>query len=158
MNKMNSRDRVLAALNLEEPDRVPIGEIGYDLQSISSVLGIPINKGTTNRRRLIERSKDSQPFHRGSGLRCGSRKPSSPEGGYKIRKIDEWGAKYRYRDGISWYIGPGLDDPDDIKEMEPPDPDAPGMMDEPEILVERFRGKKALAGMIPSPKMPYLAR
>jgi len=165
MNKMNSRDRVLAALNLEEPDRVPIGEIGYDLQSISSVLGIPINKGTTDRRRLIEREvKILSRFIEALDLDVVPVSPSSPEGGHKIRKIDEetwideWGAKYRYRDGISWYIGPGLDDPDDIEEMEPPDPDAPGMMDGPEILVKRFRGKKALAGMIPGPKMPYLAR
>jgi len=52
---MNSRDRVLAALNLEEPDRVPIGELGYDLKSISSVLGIPIDEGTADRRRAFER-------------------------------------------------------------------------------------------------------
>jgi len=52
---MNSLDRVLAALNLEEPDRVPIGETGYDLGSISSILGISVDEGTTDRRRTIEK-------------------------------------------------------------------------------------------------------
>jgi len=162
---MNSLDRVLAALNLEEPDRVPIGELGYDLNSISSVLGIPVEKETTDRRRVIEREiKILSRFIESLDLDVVPVGPSPPEGGPKIKKIDEetwideWGAKYRYRDGISWYIGPGLNDPSEIEKLEPPDPNAPGMMDGPKILVEKFNGKRALAGMIPGPKMPYLAR
>jgi len=162
---MNPRDRVLAALNLEEPDRVPIGEIGYDLQSLSSVLGIPMNGGTSDRRRVIEREvKILSRFIKALDLDVVPVSPSSPEDGSKIRMIDEetwideWGAKYRYKDGISWYVGPGLNDLDSVEKLGPPDPDSPGMMDEPEILVKKFDGKRALAGMIPGPKMPYLAR
>ncbi len=162
---MNSSERVLAALNLEEPDRVPIGEIGYDLGSISSILKTPIDRGISNRKRAVEREvRILSRFIKSLDLDVVPVSPSPPEGGPKIKRIDEetwideWGAKYRYRDGISWYIGPGLDDPSDIEEIEPPDPNAPGMMDGPEILVERFKGKRALAGMIPGPKMPYLAR
>jgi len=162
---MNSRDRVLAALNLEEPDRVPIGELGYDLKSISSALGIPIDEGTVDRRGAIEREiRILSRLIEALDLDVVPVGPSSPEGGPKIKKIDEetwideWGAKYRYRDGISWYVGPGLNDPSEIEKLEPPDPDAPGMMDGPEILVKKFKGKRALAGIIPGPKMPYLAR
>ena len=162
---MNSLDRVLAALNLEEPDRIPIGEIGYDLNSISSVLGIPRNNEMTNRRESIERGiKILSRFIESLDLDIVPVGPSPPEGGSKIKWIDEetwideWGAKYRYRDGIQWYVGPGLKDPQDIESLEPPDPNAPGMMDGPKILVKKFKGKRALAGMIPGPKMPYLAR
>jgi len=162
---MNSRDRVLAALNLEEPDRAPIGEIGYDLGSISSVLGISVDEGITDRRRNIEkRIKILSRFIEDLDLDVVPVGPSLPEGSPKIKRIDketwidEWGAKYRYKNGISWYVGPGLDDPSDIENLEPPDPNAPGMMDEPEILVKKFEGRRALAGMIPGPKMPYLAR
>ena len=162
---MNSFERVLAVLNLEEPDRVPIGEIGYDLYSIASVLGIPLHKGSANRERTIRREIEVlSRFIEKMDLDVVPVSPSSPEGGPKIKKIDEetwideWGAKYRCRDGISWYVGPGLEDPNDIMNLDPPDPNAPGMMDGPEILVKRFKGRRALAGIIPGPKMPYLAR
>jgi len=162
---MNSRDRVLAALNLEEPDRVPIGEIGYDLGSISSVLGFSLDERITDRRGVIDkRVKILSRFIEALDLDIVPVTPSSPKGGSRIKWIDEetwideWGAKYRYKDGISWYVGPGLDDPSDIENLEPPDPNLPGMMDEPKILVKKFKGRKALAGIIPGPKMPYLAR
>ena len=162
---MNPRNRVLAALDLEEPDRVPIGEIGYDLKSISSVLGIPLDEGAANHIRAVEKEiKILSRFIEALDLDVVPVSPSLPEGGPKIKRIDEdtwideWGAKYRYRNGISWYVGPGLKDPSEIEKLEPPDPNAPGMMDGPEILVKKFKGKRALAGIIPGPKMPYLAR
>jgi len=162
---MNPRDRVLAALNLEEPDRVPIGEIGYDLGSISSVLGFSLDEGITDRGKAIDkRIRILSRFIEDLDLDIVPVNPSPPEDGSRIRWIDEetwvdeWGSKYRYKNGISWYVGPGLDDPSDIENLEPPDPNAPGMMDGPEILVKKFKGKRALAGVIPGPKMPYLAR
>lgn len=162
---MNSFERVLATLNLEEPDRVPIGETGYDINSIASILGIPINEEPTEHRRNVQRETEIlSRFIEALDLDVVPVGPSPPEDGPRIKMIDEetwideWGAKFRYKDGINWYVGPGLDDPSQIEELEPPDPNAPGMMDGPEILVKKFKGKKALAGMIPGPKMPYLAR
>lgn len=162
---MNPSERVLAALNLEEPDILSIGELGYDLGRISSILKIPLDKERLSRDRAIKREVEVLTrFIEALDLDIVPAGPSPPEGGPKIRWIDEetwideWGAKYRYRDGLNWYVGPGLDDPEQIEDLEPPDPHAPGMMDGPRILVEKFKGKRAVAGMIPGPKMPYLAR
>jgi len=104
---MNSQERVLAALNLEEPDRVPIGEIGYDINSISSALGIPTSEERIDRRRNIRKEIEIlSRFIESLDLDIVPARPSPPEGGLRIKKIDEktwideWGAKYQYRDGI----------------------------------------------------------
>ncbi|KYH42789.1 MAG: Uroporphyrinogen decarboxylase (URO-D) [Candidatus Bathyarchaeota archaeon B63] len=162
---MNPSERVLAALNLEEPDVVPIGEIGYDLGRLSSILNIPLDERMKHDERDVKmRVEVLTRFVEALDLDIVPANPSPPEDGPRIRWldeetwIDEWGAKYRYKNGISWYVGPGLDDPEQIWELEPPDPNAPGIMDEPKLLVERFKGRRAVAGIIPGPKMPYLAR
>lgn len=165
---MRSVDRVLACLELEEPDRVPIGEIGYDLIVISRALGLNYTRtysGENVRMRNIGRdARVLSSFIEKMNLDIVPVAPSSPSGGDRTRmidnetQVDEWGAKYRYRDGIKWYVGPALKEADDIERLEPPSPYAPGLMDGPKLLTRKFKGERALAGSIPGPKIPYLAR
>lgn len=169
---MRSVDRVMASMRLEEPDRVPIGETDYDLRKVSEAIGVSFcNEASTDihaRMCEIRRSVETlSTFIENLDLDIVpvSASPSLwGRGGRGIKMIDsdtwvdEWGAKYRSRDGMNWYVGPGLKDIHGIAELEPPDPNAPGVMDGPKLLVERFKGRRALAGSIPGPKMPYLAR
>ncbi|MEM1515696.1 MAG: uroporphyrinogen decarboxylase family protein [Candidatus Bathyarchaeia archaeon] len=165
---MNSADRVLAALNLEEPDIVPIGEQDYDIGKVSETMGFTekvFNGYCQNRIDKIRRNVDIlSAFIEKLDLDIVPVSPSPPlkRSGIKIINketwIDEWGAMYRRRNGIDWYIGPSLKDPLDVEKIEPPDPHDPGLMDGPRLLIRRFKGRRALAGHIPGPKIPYLAR
>jgi len=162
---MQSVDRVLAALNIEEPDIVPIGEQGYDVGKVSETLGLPVDWSCQNRMDIVRREVDILSiFIEKLNLDIVPVAPSPPlrKSGIKVIDgetwIDEWGAMYKRRNGIDWYVGPALKDPADIEKIEPPDPHDMGIMDGPRLLIKRFKGRKALAGIIPGPKIPYLAR
>ncbi len=166
---MKPVDRVLTALNLEEPDEIPIGEQAYDVRKVAEVLGKPINSVPSSnidkRTAAIKTNVEILSlFIEKLDLDLVPVIPSPPTGGPKKRWIDdetwvdEWGAKYRFRDGIDWYVGPALRHIREINDLDVPDPHAPGVTDEAEILVKRFKGEKALVGVLPGPKMPYLGR
>ena len=165
----------MACMHLEEPDRVPIGETDYDLRKVSEAIGASFpneaRTGTHARMSEIRRGVEAisafienldldivpvqaSPSLGGRAGRGGGRTKMIDSNSW----VDEWGARYRSKGGMNWYVGPGLKDIHDIRELEPPDPNAPGVMDGPKLLVERFKGRRALAGSIPGPKMPYLAR
>jgi len=157
-------------MNLEEPDRVPIGELDYDQRLLSRATGISVEQvfpgeGEKDLRTrkirnrvealstLIEKlDMDFVPVSEASPL--GWRPKMIDENTW----VDEWGAKWRYRDGIKWYVGGALKRAEDFQSLESPDPYAPGRMDEAEMLVKRFKGKRALFGCLVGPKIPHLAR
>jgi uroporphyrinogen decarboxylase len=165
---MKSVDRVLAALRLKEPDVVPIGEQSYDIIKISEALGKPVSSPSPSidkRMATVRRNVESlSRFIEKLDLDLVPVKPSPPIGEVKIKWIDkdtwidEWGAKYRFRDGINWYVGPALSDIHMIDILEPPDPHATGITDEAELIVKRFKGKRAIVGSLPGEKIPYLSR
>ncbi len=157
-------------MNLEEPDRVPIGELDYDQRILSSATGISVEQvlpgeGEKDLRArkirnrvealstLIEKlDMDFVPVGEVSPI--GWRTKMIDENTW----VDEWGAKWRYRDGIKWYMGGALKRAEDFQSLEFPDPYAPGRMDEAEMLVKKFKGKKALFGGLVGQKIPHLAR
>jgi uroporphyrinogen decarboxylase len=118
---LNGRDRCLAALNLEEPDIVPIAEI---------------NPGNFNPEEL-----------KLDGL---SVYPATPEKwGYSRRIdaytfIDEWGIKTRIipETGAIAYIDAPIKSPEDLDRYEPPDVDALSM--KPIEEASRRVGRKML--------------
>ncbi len=167
---MNQTDRVMAALCLEEPDRVPIGEQIYDAGKVAEALGRLGLEGSagseagTRMARIKRQVDDLTVFIEKMDVDIVPTKPSPPLSGTaakwldKETWVDEWGAKYRLRDGISWYVGPALNDIREIGNLVLPDPEADGVADEAEMLVKRFKGERAIVGTVPGEKLPYLAR
>ena len=157
-------------MKLEEPDRVPIGELDYDQRLLSNATGIPVEQvfpdegvGDLRMRKIRNRVEALSTLIEKLYMDFVPVGEVSPIG-WRPRMIDEntwvdeWGAKWRYRDGIKWYVGGALKGAEDFQSLEFPDPHAPGRMDEAERLVKRFKGKRALFGGLVGQKIPHLAR
>jgi len=99
---MSGRGRVLDALNLEEPDRVPSFDFVYEPKSFENILGIDVPELTPS---VCVRG------HRSLGLDMMCISPGPRKGwvneaiGTTI--IDEWGIKYKASENfraLPWYL------------------------------------------------------
>ena len=132
MCKMTSRERVLAAVQRQIPDRVPHFEWGYDAPVISA-----LTKGG-NYDDLIE-LLDVDAVMSGADYRR--------EAIGDNLLLDEWGVTQAR--GIMEHTIP-LDDRapinswQDFQQWSPPDPDAPDRLETLKRRIERFKGKRAI--------------
>lgn len=146
---MKSLERVLSALALEEPDTVPIGELGYDVTKRIELTGSP------ELRVFVEKlDLDIVPVE--LTISTIEHKRTTKMLG-KNTWIDGWGIKWQHRNGMDWYAGPGLQDISEIEDLNPPSLDD-AVTEPAESLVKYFKGNKALVGLVTGPKLPYLAR
>ena len=132
---MNSYQRVKRALELKEPDRVPIIEFVIDPKVI---------KGA------CPEAKNQADFAQIVGLDAVSCMGSSQfkkvsensDGTY----VDEWGVLYKKggTEVVSHPIKGPIQTIDDLEDYIPLDPDAPHLLGELPELVKRFKGKKAI--------------
>ncbi len=125
---MDSRERVLAAVHLEEPDRVPISPSGFHETALRRLFDyFHVNEKMALYQRL---GLDAVIVSVGDGVitfatRLGPKK--LPDGSL----INEWGMRYIVppdRDQI--FVGQPLERLDDLDSYVLPDPDAPGRFDE----------------------------
>jgi uroporphyrinogen decarboxylase len=146
---MNSRDRILAAMYLEEPDQVPF----YDfldnpklLEEISGKKGVRTN-GTPE-----EYLKLHQALH----LDMIS---VYEDGLYETKKVtadcqeDEWGIRWRPQEAtfVGFYIGGPIKDEKDLENFRPPDPSDPNRFDTTRSIVKLADGKIAVGGVVAGP-------
>jgi len=171
---LNSRDRVLSAMNLEEPDTVPLTELGVFPHIVSAVAG---GLGEEAYLRCFEKlgldmitvGEAPPGAEHLYGARGGivvdewglirTSKQSGTEGVEAGgTRVDEWGVRWRDVGGIGWYVDGSLKNPDDVKSFEPPDPYKPGRMRYVESMVKMVDARMAVMGSLPGEKNPYLMR
>lgn len=139
----NGRERVLATLNFEEPDRVPITELGIDPCHVNAIAG---SKGHLEcYRRLkfdIVLGGASEPE--------GWKPKFLPDGSF----IDEWGRIYRtdLRTRTSIPVDTTIRSLEDWENHPHPDPEAPGRIEAFRRLVKSVKdGEMLVAGSTRSP-------
>ena len=128
----SSKERVMAALDLRQPDRVPIGELGIDEKVIEGfgkgygdVVDVAIGEGLD----LV------------GTMACFDRVRTLPDGAY----TDEWGCTYRpSQDQVDHPIRGPIANQSDLDRYEFPDPEAPQRLGGLERLVEKAKGKLAV--------------
>jgi len=128
---MNSAERVFTALRREEPDRVPIIEFVVDEKV---------------RRALFPGASEIGAFSEAIGLDAVGtglefrRHAETAEGHY-----DEWGVFYQPSlEAFSHPVRGPIATREDLKDYEPPDPEAPWRLGQLPELIERYKGEKAV--------------
>lgn len=129
---MTSYERVKAALELKEPDRVPIVEFVIDPKVAKAAC--PGAENQTD----FEEAMDLD------GVCCGAqfnKVYENSDGMY----TDEWGVTYKSgSEVVSHPIKGPIQNMDDLKKYIPPDPGVPHRLGKLPELVHRFKGKKAI--------------
>lgn len=129
---MNSYERVMIALAVGEPDRVPLIEALIDPNVV---------------RALCPQVKDQNEFEDLMGLDAVScfvqfRKISERSDG---TYFDEWGVRYKPNSEVVTHPVEGpIRLSEDLKNYQTPDPDAPWRLGKIPELVHRYKGKKAI--------------
>lgn len=151
---MNPKERFLAALSLEEPDRVPVFDFLFCQDLFQEVIGRrPTSYNTPDAVELtLKLGLDGIWIPLGGKVGESSRySPQiSEEGVY----VDEWGTIYR-RSKVSWPIDAPIDYPikdrKDFDTYQPPNPLAPGRLDDLKEVVKRAKNKIFLIGEVAGP-------
>jgi uroporphyrinogen decarboxylase len=136
---MNSRERVIAALERRQPDRVPFFECVIDERVMQALLP----------------GCDYYQFNDWIGLDNASQNRSSWSR-ENVEFIDEEKGLFRDKWGVIRAFGPEstpapvegpIKSPEDLKHYTPPDPNADDVLGTIPELVERYRGEKAITAI-----------
>ncbi len=136
---MTSRERVIAALERRQPDRVPLFECVIDQRVMQAILP----------------GCDYHQFSDFIGLDNASPNRSSWSR-ENVEMIDERRGLFRDKWGVIRAFGPEstpapvegpIKEPDDLKHYQPPDPEADDVLGPIPELVERYRGRKAVTAI-----------
>ena len=153
LRMMNSRERIIKAINHEMPDRVPLdGDFNpiiweklrsyfgiEDDERIKEELGLDFKKGKMNPPASFQKQAFIDP---------------SGEEGYVLPLNNdvfeaEWGFRYKIKFGVPYYIYHPLGDVSDFDKYEFPDISAPGRFDELEKIIATYKDKYVIVGFIP---------
>ena len=129
---MNGYERMMTAMQVQEPDRVPIFEVLVH-ENVWRVLCPQANSKT-----------DFEEIMDFDGVCCGGEFKAVEESGDYY--TDEWGVVYK-RGGledVNHPVAAPLQGIDDLRNYVPPDPDAPWRLGRLPELVERFKGERAI--------------
>lgn len=147
---MTSKERFLAVLNLEQPDRVPYYDFLFCQELFEKVIG---------RRPDVYNAKDAVECARKLGLDA-IWVPTNAFSGYTCNisedgiYTDEWGTVFK-KDDTSWPIDAPIEYPiknrDDLKNYIAPDPYANGRIDDVKYGVELANNEIAVIGGISGP-------
>ncbi len=129
---MNGYERIMAAMAVREPDRVPIFEVLIHKNVWTALCPQAQSKA------------DFEEIMDFDGVCCGGQfKAVQEQGDYYT---DEWGVMYK-RGGLEDVNHPvqaPLESIDDLRNYSPPDPDAPWRLGKLPELVQRFGGRRAI--------------
>jgi len=164
---MSPLERCIAAIDLEEPDRVPCFELGINLATIERLLGratvsAPLGCMTTKQLKLLAR--DTVDAYAAAGLDMVPASAGVPEN-YREgfvperitpdRWIDEFGRIWEDRPGVtglSWYIGGTTKSRDDLEHIAGIDPEDSGRTALARETVRYARQKRmAVMGYVDGP-------
>lgn len=167
---MNSKERIISSLNLEEPDRVPIFELAINGPIMEQVLNRPCFSGIgwgaeadpeLDREKVIEKQlKDHIDCYRKLKLDMLSLFPATPkkwknEKKYLDREIyvikDEFGTMYRYsvEADQAFVVDVPIKTIENLKNYEFPDPLAEGRTDYAEKAKKIIKDEVAISSWIP---------
>jgi len=141
---MKPRDRFLEAVYLGEPDTVPVFELWLADTIVEQIIGEkPRSTADTVTRLRCHQKLGLDAF---VAWEAGSLPTPVGEEIY----IDEWGRKWKSSavSDIGFYVGPTMKGPDDVKNFEPPNPNAPERLEPFEKAVRMARGEKAIVAGI----------
>jgi len=136
---MNSRERVIAALQRRVPDRVPFFECVIDERVMQALLP----------------EADYYEFNEWIGLDVASQNRSSWSR-ENVEMIDQQRGLFRDKWGVIRAFGPEstpapvegpIKRPEDLKHYTPPDPTADDVLGHLPEVVERFRGRRAITAI-----------
>lgn len=152
----NSKERVLATIEHEEPDLVPLTDHIYMQRSLEGILG---EKGVR-----INTPEKYIKAHQVLGLdlicafpgRLAERKKQvgNVPSGAIIRKdasVNEWGIKQKDVDGMSWYLEGGIKTLEDVDRFAVPDPFCPRRVETVREIVGIVKEDLAIAGIVSGP-------
>jgi uroporphyrinogen-III decarboxylase len=160
-------ERSIAAINLEEPDRVPCFELGVNLATIEGLLGRPTVSaalGCMTTEQLRTLARDTVEAYAVAGLDMVPASAGFPEN-YREgfiperlttnRWVDEFGRIWEDRPGLtglSWYIGGTVKSSEDLNKVAALDPQDPGRIALAKETVRCAREKNmAVAGYVDGP-------
>lgn len=167
---MNSKDRVISALNLEEPDRVPTFELAINGPVMEQILNRPCFSGIgwgaeadpeLDREKAIEKQlKDHIECYRKLKLDMLSLFPSAPkkwknEKRYLNNEVyiikDEFGTVYKYSPEAdqAFVIDVPIKTIEDLRNYEFPDPLAEGRTDYAEKAKRIVKDEMAISSWVP---------
>jgi len=135
---MDSIERILCAVYLEEPDVVPVFDLGIDTVVVKKILGREPKSVYDHCECHVKLGMDafflwdpgvSASFEispENAALYQGKIKVLGPKSW-----IDGWGRKWIYRDDTNtcWYAGGTIEQPEQLDEIEPPSPDSDALKD-----------------------------
>jgi len=145
---MQSRERVITTLYHETPDMVPFFDFLYNEISLRRILGEtkPIQMDP-------ERYMKAQ-LALGFDHVCmyfdapkGSKRKWLTEGTF----LEEWGWKFKILNDMSWYIDGTIKTPEDLENLQPPDPHAPGRTRTIRKLIKKYGDKLSLGVAVGGP-------
>jgi uroporphyrinogen decarboxylase len=164
---LTPRERVIAALQLEEPDRTPLFELLADPPIIEAVTGSPLHPRTSIYAFPI--LKDREKIIQGNferAFRCYASVGLDMAGAYmhvgpgyvpcrwidNDTFIDEWGARWRFtreKDGYETctYIGGTVESAYELESFRIPDPNAPGRTVGLEYALRKYRDRLLVAAV-----------
>ena len=164
---MSPAERCAAAMDLEEPDRVPCFELGVNLATIEKLIARPTVSaalGCMTTEQLSILARDTVEAYAAAGLDMVPASAGFPEN-YREgfvpervppnRWIDEFGRIWEDRPGVtglSWYIGGTVKCREDLHKIRAIDPDDPGRTALARETLRHARQKKmAVAGYVDGP-------
>ncbi|MDP7740200.1 MAG: uroporphyrinogen decarboxylase family protein [Lentisphaeria bacterium] len=128
---MNSPERVFAALELKEPDQVPIMESVVDKRIRQAIYPDTVESGAFSVRIGLDTVSSGLEFRRHD---------ETPDSHY-----DEWGVFYRISPEEMFHPVKGpVETMADLQSWSPPDPEAPWRLGALPELIERYKGEKAI--------------
>jgi len=164
---LTPRERCIAAFELEEPDRVPLFELGVNLATIERILGrrtVSTPLGRMTSQELCDLARDIVLSYEKAGLDMVPASAGIPENypeGFLLSRVsenrwkDEFGRIWEDRPGItglSWYIGGTVKTWEDLNKIKDIDPKMPGRTALAELVIEFGRKKDlAVAGYVDGP-------
>ena len=142
---MNSRDRVLATLEHEEPDSVPLTDHIYMPRSLEGILGRPGVR--------VDTPREYVEVHKILGLDLIAAFPASfpmtqvEKGIY----MDDWKIKWKVVEDMPWYLDGTLRTSEELEDFVTPDPDEATWYKPAEEIIRLVGGDLAVGAVVEGP-------
>ncbi len=144
----SSKEKILKAIHLEEPESIPLFDFLYEHKSLENVIGRKILHITPEV--IVE-------GHKALGLDMICLGAGPPTGWINKTispsiEVDEWGIKYRVTPDLRtlpWFIEGPIKNPEDLEAYEMPDPHAPGRLSNIEAVLNMVGREMAVAASFP---------
>jgi len=144
---MQPKERVIASLCHEEPDKVPLFDFLYNEISLRKILCEKSKDTNSEMYMKAQLSLDFDLvclfFDKAEGYR--------PNWLSKDTFIDEWGIKNKMIDGMAWYIDGTIKTKQDLEDFHFPDPYAEGRLRSIRSILKKYGERIACAPAISGP-------